>query len=290
MRGRGPTPHLPDARAWIHWFAAAHSSSGLGHRPLTAAARVRIPYAPHRKTPGNPGVFSLSALSAKGAGKRLKVHERPKLGLAWDTETAPPSEMAARIGGVRVRTTGAAVARHGNGPRAGSNSRRAVECFHAARLLGAIVMERDCLAATRIGFWKVLQSRRPSRYWEMRRPATRRTGRRRARKDESRGTPRARCARVVDCGIRATRASPCVICSSRRSGPQDKAWARELRWPKMAGAGGGRSLNPPRRRSRPPLGIATSTTQGFCASGRVGWVAGAPTPRAWRVRRANGGA
>src|SRR5215211_2811589 len=24
----------------------AHSSSGLGHRPLTAAARVRIPYAP----------------------------------------------------------------------------------------------------------------------------------------------------------------------------------------------------------------------------------------------------
>src|SRR5262249_43561180 len=27
----------------------AHSSSGLGHRPLTAAARVRIPYAPlHR--------------------------------------------------------------------------------------------------------------------------------------------------------------------------------------------------------------------------------------------------
>src|ERR1700757_4113711 len=26
----------------------AHSSSGLGHRPLTAAARVRIPYAPLR--------------------------------------------------------------------------------------------------------------------------------------------------------------------------------------------------------------------------------------------------
>src|SRR6266542_4484632 len=27
-------------------FRRAHSSSGLGHRPLTAAARVRIPYAP----------------------------------------------------------------------------------------------------------------------------------------------------------------------------------------------------------------------------------------------------
>ena len=28
------------------YFRPAHSSSGLGHRPLTAAARVRIPYAP----------------------------------------------------------------------------------------------------------------------------------------------------------------------------------------------------------------------------------------------------
>jgi hypothetical protein len=27
----------------------AHSSSGLGHRPLTAAARVRIPYGPYLK-------------------------------------------------------------------------------------------------------------------------------------------------------------------------------------------------------------------------------------------------
>src|SRR5262245_33195684 len=31
--------------ASLHWcLATAHSSSGLGHRPLTAAARVRIPY------------------------------------------------------------------------------------------------------------------------------------------------------------------------------------------------------------------------------------------------------
>src|SRR5512132_4371274 len=29
----------------------AHSSSGLGHRPLTAAARVRIPYAPSLRKP-----------------------------------------------------------------------------------------------------------------------------------------------------------------------------------------------------------------------------------------------
>ena len=29
----------------------AHSSSGLGHRPLTAAARVRIPYAPLHRSP-----------------------------------------------------------------------------------------------------------------------------------------------------------------------------------------------------------------------------------------------
>src|SRR5687768_1387178 len=27
----------------------AHSSSGLGHRPLTAAARVRIPYGPFQR-------------------------------------------------------------------------------------------------------------------------------------------------------------------------------------------------------------------------------------------------
>jgi hypothetical protein len=34
------------ARRYTHPTSSAHSSSGLGHRPLTAAARVRIPYGP----------------------------------------------------------------------------------------------------------------------------------------------------------------------------------------------------------------------------------------------------
>jgi hypothetical protein len=34
------------ARRYTHSTSSAHSSSGLGHRPLTAAARVRIPYGP----------------------------------------------------------------------------------------------------------------------------------------------------------------------------------------------------------------------------------------------------
>ncbi len=37
----------------------AHSSSGLGHRPLTAAARVRIPYAPPQQSPCSVGGFFL---------------------------------------------------------------------------------------------------------------------------------------------------------------------------------------------------------------------------------------
>jgi hypothetical protein len=40
----------------------AHSSSGLGHRPLTAAARVRIPYAP----------FGASWLSGFGLATRVR--------------------------------------------------------------------------------------------------------------------------------------------------------------------------------------------------------------------------
>ena len=39
--------HSPSPRSSLHWpLRSAHSSSGLGHRPLTAAARVRIPYGP----------------------------------------------------------------------------------------------------------------------------------------------------------------------------------------------------------------------------------------------------
>src|ERR1700688_5152534 len=37
---------LCPGRRYTNRRFGAHSSSGLGHRPLTAAARVRIPYAP----------------------------------------------------------------------------------------------------------------------------------------------------------------------------------------------------------------------------------------------------
>src|SRR5437016_14534725 len=42
-RTRDPCPR---PAATLTPLFQAHSSSGLGHRPLTAAARVRIPYAP----------------------------------------------------------------------------------------------------------------------------------------------------------------------------------------------------------------------------------------------------
>jgi hypothetical protein len=38
------------ARRYTQPTSSAHSSSGLGHRPLTAAARVRIPYGPFRRS------------------------------------------------------------------------------------------------------------------------------------------------------------------------------------------------------------------------------------------------
>ena len=47
----------PSSRARIRYpstSATAHSSSGLGHRPLTAAARVRIPYGPRASFRRNP--------------------------------------------------------------------------------------------------------------------------------------------------------------------------------------------------------------------------------------------
>src|SRR5881396_1089317 len=40
-----------DPFATLRAFYGAHSSSGLGHRPLTAAARVRIPYGPSLDSP-----------------------------------------------------------------------------------------------------------------------------------------------------------------------------------------------------------------------------------------------
>src|SRR5207237_7827772 len=47
-----PLPHGPEPARGAATLSLrrAHSSSGLGHRPLTAAARVRIPYAPLSRT------------------------------------------------------------------------------------------------------------------------------------------------------------------------------------------------------------------------------------------------
>src|SRR4051794_6872234 len=64
-----PLPHEPrrarDAATLS--LRRAHSSSGLGHRPLTAAARVRIPYAPlgvtHCKTCKAPQTRGFAVLS-----------------------------------------------------------------------------------------------------------------------------------------------------------------------------------------------------------------------------------
>jgi NAD(P)-dependent dehydrogenase (short-subunit alcohol dehydrogenase family) len=53
----------------------AHSSSGLGHRPLTAAARVRIPYGPFLVTPDTRGSSKTShgtASMAADLSLRLK--------------------------------------------------------------------------------------------------------------------------------------------------------------------------------------------------------------------------
>ena len=52
-------PSLTRIGARLQWprHAEAHSSSGLGHRPLTAAARVRIPYAPPQRSPCSAGAF-----------------------------------------------------------------------------------------------------------------------------------------------------------------------------------------------------------------------------------------
>src|SRR5918999_6226715 len=55
------------AHASLHYCAsAAHSSRGLGRRPLTAVARVRIPYAPPKKTPQIAGFSFTAWRTAKG--------------------------------------------------------------------------------------------------------------------------------------------------------------------------------------------------------------------------------
>jgi hypothetical protein len=63
----------------------AHSSSGLGHRPLTAAARVRIPYAP----------FSVTWLSRFRSTMRVIRDRQPAKARAVPT-WVPTSSSAAR--------------------------------------------------------------------------------------------------------------------------------------------------------------------------------------------------
>jgi hypothetical protein len=72
----------------------AHSSSGLGRRPLTAVARVRIPYAPPRKTPVMRG-FLVSRREAS------QVHSGPREAISdLDWPTIGPR---IAVGGVRLR-------------------------------------------------------------------------------------------------------------------------------------------------------------------------------------------
>ena len=54
----------------------AHSSSGLGHRPLTAAARVRIPYAPLQRSPCSAGAFFVPLPLTAGPTSTVQVEER----------------------------------------------------------------------------------------------------------------------------------------------------------------------------------------------------------------------
>jgi hypothetical protein len=57
----------------------AHSSSGLGRRPLTAVARVRIPYAPKKKNPANRGVFLFYSSLLHRSARANRGHFGPRL-------------------------------------------------------------------------------------------------------------------------------------------------------------------------------------------------------------------
>ena len=63
----------------------AHSSSGLGRRPLTAVARVRIPYAPPRKSPAQAGLFALRAPRSEWSRRRRNGRFGARLAQDWRT-------------------------------------------------------------------------------------------------------------------------------------------------------------------------------------------------------------
>ncbi len=86
----------------------AHSSSGLGRRPLTAVARVRIPYAPFMKSPAQAG-FSLSTADRStthgGPQRRSEAHDWHTIGTrpqVW-RDARPTAQVRARRLGSRAR-------------------------------------------------------------------------------------------------------------------------------------------------------------------------------------------
>jgi hypothetical protein len=72
-------------KARLQFESPAHSSSGLGHRPLTAAARVRIPYAPLSHS--RPSGFRMATrVRSATEGRNAQTVPPP----------VPPSEIAQR--------------------------------------------------------------------------------------------------------------------------------------------------------------------------------------------------
>src|SRR4051812_35672898 len=70
----------------------AHSSSGLGHRPLTAAARVRIPYGP----------FLTAWLRAFGLDARVRRAVNVAFAHAVHTPVVPRGRRGSRAGWTRL--------------------------------------------------------------------------------------------------------------------------------------------------------------------------------------------
>jgi hypothetical protein len=87
----------------------AHSSSGLGHRPLTAAARVRIPYGPYRCARSHGFGFTPCAgrvsFASKGRVVHHSVHTRTR-------GTVAAVRVAGVAAGQRVAKTDPSVKEH----------------------------------------------------------------------------------------------------------------------------------------------------------------------------------
>jgi hypothetical protein len=71
----------------------AHSSSGLGHRPLTAAARVRIPYAP----------FCCASLRGTGLVTWVRCVRDARNGSCGVPPVCPPKDLAMPGNRLRLR-------------------------------------------------------------------------------------------------------------------------------------------------------------------------------------------